>query len=90
MTYDAPVAVPSPKLSGAECVALCCQLNDDKRKEVVQEFTALYPHWKSIEVEVAVSKYMLIAGGLAIDHPVFETPFFNDLPQDFSLSDFLL
>ncbi len=90
MSYDAPIAVTSPKLSGAECVVLCGQLHDDKRKEFVQEFSALFPHWKPSEVEAAVSKYMLIAGGLEINHPVFETPFFKNLPKDFLLSDFFL
>lgn len=81
---DPEPAVRGRKLSGPECVQLCCQLNEDKRKEVVQEFAALYPHWRPHQVEAVVSKFMFLAGGLEANHPVFETPFFDDLPLDYS------
>jgi hypothetical protein len=41
--YD---AFASRKLSAAERIQQCCQLNEDKRQETLQEFAALYPHWR--------------------------------------------
>jgi hypothetical protein len=81
---DPRLAVYQHKLSTAERIQRACQLNEDKRQEILQEFAALYPHWKPQQVQAVVSKFMLLAAGLEIDHPVFETSFFDDLPPDYS------